>query len=298
MRMARNPRINREPQTVFETFRAQLERDLDGAVEQAEWGSAIRELLELYATLTEDDCREVECELDSRIALERASLTADNTGTSILGFLDAAASEISPSAPLLGILDPEKHGLATLTAGARYRDALTAIRERRADRLLSTAGSVFDGLYLPYLRALWRVLHPTKRADTVRVGCLLRDLAQAASRFPGLVLEDADRIRNADAHVRSKYMARSDSLALSDCQGWKRTMTVPELEQHVRAMMSAAGTLFPHATTLFVLAAVKPMIRLLPHFARAALDEDAAALAALGPRFQDCFSDLRQLAAR
>lgn len=296
MQLTRNPRLHTEPETVFEAFRRKLEQHLDTPSDQAEWVEAFHEMLGLCATLTTHDCELAERRLETRVARDRRAIASNGAGASLLSFLDDAASR-HPSAPLLGVLDPTKQGLATLTTSVSLRDALAARRELRSKRLLTAAAHVFEALYLPYLRALWRISQGAHRAEP-RIGRLLSDLEKHATRLPGLVLPEASQIRNAASHYRSAYVASSNSLALHEIGGWQRTLTVPELKQHVLAMRQMAGATFPRAISIYVFAAVKPMIRLLPDLARAALAEDAAALAALGPQFELCFPDLsRRLAS-
>lgn len=286
----------RTPETVLASMQRRVARMVDeGALDVCFEGA-----LALVASIPPEVCSTLDARISAHLQQTARQIQRLAEGKELLRLIDSAHLGIR-NGPLLATPEPEAHALALLLAQTRMAELRGKRGEIRARKLQDAVAQVSEGVYKPYLQAMWK-LAELERGRVPQpppaFGKLVEVLAERLQSYPTLIEPDAAHIRNAVAHRHAVYLPGEHAVELWDTSGWRRTLSIRNLEVLTRRMLRVAGEVYPKAFQHFLqVVVVRPAIGAIPPLARAIRAQDQVAAeqwAAELRRHQELlFSDLR-----
>lgn len=289
---------------------ARLEKRLGVILDEqiADGGSEefTRRLFAPMAAMTPAEWAAVPVRLRDDVAKRRRKVSRSKAGTQLLDLIDHAHASVR-NGPLLACQHPEEHGKATLAAWERILCVSGLRGEPRIRALLDAIWVIWERVYHPYLRAVWKLLEIVEhRPPQVppRGGQLMRSLqARIGAKYGDLVEPLALRVRDAVAHQHVVPNPSRKGVVLSNKDGWSDTFTVPDLERLAHNMMvTSTETLFDAMGAFLMEATMEPLLPAMPGFARAVVANDAAAIERTGElvnaRHRAIWTDVARLYGR
>lgn len=217
----------------------------------------------------------------------RRRVARSPTGEQLLELVDAANARTRNGA-LLACLHPERHGKASLRALSRIIRINGSRGEARAELVLDAILVVWDEVYQPYLRSVWKLLELSEGRAPLKIprgGNLMKNLAARLGSHRAAIVEPAAlRIRDAVAHPHGhiEHEARGVVL-LRNKDGWSEKFRTRELEDILGRMMRASTDTFVAAMNAFMMqATMEPLLPVMPEFARAVVANDSAEIERTG----------------
>lgn len=277
------------PITVMARIREQGVRSLEARIAAGGPEGLLRDMFAMFEAIPASEWSKAEAMMWTSIRADRRRIARHRSGSDLLALFDAAEQRVRNVA-LLALLDPVKHPMGVLNA-YRHLHALSGARgEDRALLLLSATSSVVEGVYAPYLEALWKLVHVVGGAVAPArpaLGRLVQVLHERLGTYPTLVEAEAAHFRNAIVHNQATYIPGQHAFEMHDANGWRRVVGVRDLEAATRRMFSVAGELYSKATSGLVLQAlVPPLFSTMPELGRAVTSGEAVAIELRAAEFQ------------
>lgn len=277
------------PITIMARVRKQRVRSLEARIAAGGPEAVLRDMFAMFEAIPSGEWSKAQAKMSSSIRADRRRIARHRAGADLLALFATAERRVRNVA-LLAVHDPFKHPLAVLNA-YRHLHALSGARgEDRALLILSATASVVEGVYAPYLEALWKLAHVIDGAvapPRPALGRLVQVLHERLGSYPALVDPEAAHFRNAIVHNQATYIPGQHAFEMHDASGWRRVVGVRDLEAATRRMFSVAGELYPKATSGLVLQAlVPPLLSTMPELGRAVTSGDAVAIELRATEFQ------------
>jgi len=263
-----------------------LEAIIDREIAEGGADAFGRRLFEPMASIPVTEWKHAPERLAKHVARRRDRVVRSRGGTPLLMLIQRAHRSVR-NGPLLALRHPEHHGRATLHAWKHVLDVSRTRGEARANAILDAIAVIWEGVYQPYLQCIWKLAEvaagrapPSPPSQGPLVAALERMLTPSSA---SLLEPRAVRIRNAVAHRHFEYLPKQRAVMLSNKDGWTETFPVHDLEGMMHEMLVISTGTFDEAMNAFTEDAfMRPLLPLLPAFARAVVADDRAEVERIG----------------